>query len=55
MYSFESAQPALSYLVPAMLLMSSGQAITRGEVTPLLAYRTENEVETVNNTFVLNY
>jgi minor histocompatibility antigen H13 len=49
MYSFESAQPALLYLVPAVLLMSFGQAIIRGEVTPLLAYRTENEVETVNN------
>jgi minor histocompatibility antigen H13 len=48
MYSFESAQPALLYLVPAVLLMSFGQAILRGEVTPLLAYRTENEVETVN-------
>jgi minor histocompatibility antigen H13 len=48
MYSFESAQPALLYLVPAVLLMSFGQAILRGEVTPLLAYRTESEVETVN-------
>ena len=48
MYSFESAQPALLYLVPAVLIMSFGQAILRGEVTPLLAYRTESEVETVN-------
>lgn len=43
MHTFESAQPALLYLVPAVLLTSLAQAAGRGELRALLAYHEAGE------------
>jgi len=43
MHTFQHAQPALLYLVPACLITSFGLAVLRGEVTQLLAYQEESE------------
>eukprot|EP01114_Cavostelium_apophysatum_P001390 TRINITY_DN1119_c0_g1_i1.p1 TRINITY_DN1119_c0_g1~~TRINITY_DN1119_c0_g1_i1.p1 ORF type:complete len:330 (-),score=65.65 TRINITY_DN1119_c0_g1_i1:24-1013(-) len=43
MHTFQSAQPALLYLVPACIGTSFGLAVLRGEVSQLLAYTEETE------------
>jgi len=43
MHAFEAAQPALLYLVPAVLGASVAQAAWRGELGALLAFRTDAE------------
>jgi len=43
MHTFQHAQPALLYLVPACIITSFGLAVLRGEVTQLLAYTEESE------------
>jgi len=43
MHTFQHAQPALLYLVPACIITSFGLAMLRGEVTQLLAYTEESE------------
>lgn len=45
MYAYDSAQPALLYLVPAVLGCSFIQAVTRGEVKAMLAYKAEGDEE----------
>jgi len=50
MYTFEAAQPALLYLVPAVLGASFFQAIYRGEVSSLLKYNADDDVTTANVT-----
>merc|ERR1711865_948535 len=45
MFYFKAAQPALLYLVPACLGSSFLCAITKGELTLLLAYSEEEEEE----------
>lgn len=47
MLAFNAAQPALLYLVPAILLASLGVAAARGEITTLLAW---SEVRCICNT-----
>ena len=41
--AMSSIQPALLYLVPAVLLASVGQALVRGEFGALLAFKDEEE------------
>ncbi len=41
MYAFKAAQPALLYLVPAILIGSMGTALVRGELKELLSYSEE--------------
>jgi hypothetical protein len=45
MYTFESAQPALFYLVPAVVGVSALQAVLRGEMKPLLAFKADGGEE----------
>jgi len=45
MHTFQAAQPALLYLVPACLGSSIILALMRGEVTELLAYKEETKEE----------
>jgi len=45
MHTFQAAQPALLYLVPACIGSSFGTAVLRGEVSALLAYTEEKEKE----------
>ncbi|GKY99671.1 hypothetical protein MPSEU_000921100 [Mayamaea pseudoterrestris] len=48
MLTFNAAQPALLYLVPACLCSSMGLALWRGEVAALLEYSEEEEEEQVD-------
>jgi len=45
MHTFQHAQPALLYLVPACLATSFGLAVVRGEVAALLEYSEEKKEE----------
>eukprot|EP01084_Bolivina_argentea_P186316 321192_1 len=42
MYSYQAAQPALLYLVPASLITSMGMALLRGEISHLFMYTEED-------------
>jgi len=42
MHTFQAAQPALLYLVPACIASSFFVAFFRGELTELLSYSEEN-------------
>lgn len=46
MYTFNAAQPALLYLVPAVLGASFLQAVFRGEVSSLLSYQADDDLVT---------
>lgn len=50
MVSFNHAQPALLYLVPAVLITAVFMALVRGEWTALLAFRDEDYVNAVVGT-----
>ena len=45
MHFFDSAQPALLYLVPACILSSLITAVARGELKPLLTFSEEKKEE----------
>ena len=49
MHVFKAAQPALLYLVPAVLGSSLATAIARGELTTLLAYTEEGKDDAKSN------